>query len=253
MNAYLDNNIIVSIENEEIRISDLLDNIDNSITDFYYSSAHIEEAEAISADSETTRNERIKKRLETIDKITNLNYLYHSLQEKTVFKIKEISSSVLNTIRDVPFANQMIKAIINMTSEAQRKQIRDSLGLDSKRLNNYKPEEVITHLNAKLKNWEGNLSFLELIEKGISLHPQGKDFGLHNRIAGIFELLDMLGYWTDKYSDKSNYARMWDSNHTFFASFCDYFISDDKRTRNKAKIVYKIYEIHTIVISSKGE
>jgi hypothetical protein len=127
------------------------------------------------------------------------------------------------------------------------------LGLDSKILNNYKPEEVILHLNAKLNKLGGSLSFIEMIEKGISLHPQGKDFGLANRIAGIFELLDMLGYWTDKYTDKSNYARLWDSNHAFFASFCNYFISDDRRTRNKAKVVYGIYDISTFVVPSKYE
>jgi hypothetical protein len=33
----------------------------------------------------------------------------------------------------------------------------------------------------------------------------------------------------------------WDSNHVFHASYCDYFISDDKRTRAKAKVVYNIY------------
>jgi len=253
MNAYLDNNIIVSIENGNIRISDLLNDIDSSITAFYYSSAHIQEAEEISADSEITRSERINRRMETIERVTNSNYLFHSPKDNKVFKILEKPSSVLRTNRAVPFANQMMKAMINMISEAQREQIRYVLGLDSKRLNNYKPEEVILHLNAKLNNSEGSLSFMELIEKGISLHPQGNDFGLPHRIAGIFELLDMLGYWTDKYTDKSNYARLWDSNHTFFASFCDYFISDDQRTRNKAKVVYSIYGISTFVVPSKYE
>jgi hypothetical protein len=63
----------------------------------------------------------------------------------------------------------------------------------------------------------------------------------------------MFGYWKDKANEKSNYARLWDSSHAFFAAFCDYFISDDKRTRNKARVVYNIYEISTKVISSKGE
>lgn len=74
----------------------------------------------------------------------------------------------------------------------------------------------------------------------ITLHPDGKSFGLHNRIAGIFELLDMFDYGTDQYTYKSNVARLWDSNHCYFASFCDDFISNDKRTRNKAKVVYNL-------------
>ncbi len=65
----------------------------------------------------------------------------------------------------------------------------------------------------------------------------------------IFELLDLFGYWKDKSNKKSNYARFWDSSHTSFASNCDYFISEDKRIRNKAKVVYEIYDIKTKVLS----
>ncbi|MBK7788559.1 MAG: hypothetical protein IPJ54_08290 [Saprospiraceae bacterium] len=67
---------------------------------------------------------------------------------------------------------------------------------------------MIKHLNTKLTNWGTNQSFLEMIEYGITLHPDGKNFGLHNRIAGVFELLDMLGYWKDKETNTSNYARL---------------------------------------------
>lgn len=87
----------------------------------------------------------------------------------------------------------------------------------------------------------------------ITLHPDGKSFGLHNRIVGIFELLDMFGYRTDQYTYKSNVARLWDSNHCYFASFCDDFISNDKRTRNKAKVVYNLWDIATKVMSSAGD
>lgn len=92
---------------------------------------------------------------------------------------------------------------------------------------------------------------LNLIEKGISYHPDGATFGRTNRIAAIFEVLDMLGFWKDKATSKSNYARLWDSSHTFYASYCHYFITDDKRTINKAKVVYDIYKIETKILSSK--
>ena len=31
--------------------------------------------------------------------------------------------------------------------------------------------------------------------------PNVKNFGLHNRIAGVFELLDLFGCWKDKETD----------------------------------------------------
>lgn len=251
MTAYLDNNILIYIENGTLTISDLKNRINSNLTDFFYSSAHIQETEEIKGETESNRNERINRRLETIESVTNCNYLYHNLDDGKVYLLNEKPESVLETIRDVPFANAMMKGLINMVGESEREKFRLQLGLDSKRLNNYNSNEVVEHLNTKLIEW-GNLSLIDLVEKGVELHPQGKEFGLNNRFGGIFEMLDMLGYWTDKYSDKSNYARLWDSNHAYFASFCNYFVSDDKRTRNKAKVVYGIYGIDTIVVSSKG-
>ena len=125
------------------------------------------------------------------------------------------------------------------------------MGIDIQKLNNYSSTEIISHLNKKLTDL-GSMSFLEMIEYGIQIHPDGKSFGLHNRIAGVFELLDMLGYWKDKESETSNYARLWDSSHTFFATFCDCFISDDKRTRNKASVVFNLYNKKTRILSSQG-
>jgi hypothetical protein len=197
------------------------------------------------------RNERINKRLETIESIAESKYLYHELNDGKVYLLNEKPATVLDTIRDVPFANAMMKGLINMIGESEREKFRLQLGLDPQRLNNYDTNEIVEHLNTKLLAW-GDLSLIDIVEKGIELHPQGKEFGLNNRFGGVFELLDMLGYWTDKYNDKSNYARLWDSNHAYFASCCDYFISDDKRTRNKAKVVYRIYGIDTVVVSSKG-
>ncbi|EPR73393.1 hypothetical protein ADIWIN_1423 [Winogradskyella psychrotolerans RS-3] len=61
-----------------------------------------------------------------------------------------------------------------------------------------------------------------------------------------------MAIWKDKHNSKSNYARLWDASHSFYSSYFDYFISDDKRTRNKAKVVFEIYGAKTKVISSKG-
>lgn len=249
--VYLDNNIIIYIENETLELDYLNKLINSKPNKYFFSAAHLQETEEIKSNDVNKRNSWIRKRLKVIEEITNCNYLYHKLPENVVYELNEKPTKVLETIREVTFANKTMKSFVNFISNEQKKQIREVLGLDSGKMNNYEPEEVIEHLNKKLNNLGTGQSFLELIEQGISFNPQGKEFGLHNRIAGIFELLDMLGYWTDRYNEKSNYARLWDSNHTYFAAFCDYFISDDKRTRNKAKVVYAIYNIKTKVISSK--
>jgi len=251
MTAYLDNNIFIDIESESYSLSDLLSKIDNEISKIFYSASHLQEANEITGSNSIERINRLNRRFETITKITNNNYLFHELPSNKVYELIEEPSVVFDTINDVPFAQNAMKGMISIVSEEQKESFRNQLDIDLRKINNYSPSEVIQQVNMK-SDLLGGYSFLGLIEKAIELHPQGKEFGLHNRIAGIFEFLDMFGYWKDKYNDKSNYARLWDSSHTYFSSFCDYFISNDKRTRNKAKVVFEIYEIDTKIISSNG-
>ena len=59
MTAYLDNNVIVDIENGDISISDLNKLTEKNITKFYYSMSHIFEANEITASSNKELNERL--------------------------------------------------------------------------------------------------------------------------------------------------------------------------------------------------
>ncbi len=251
MTAYLDNNILIDIESGHYSLSDIMSQIDNNISKIFYSASHLQEANEITGSNSIERTNRLYKRFNTITKITNNNYLYHELPSNNVYELIEEPSVVFETINDVPFAQNAMKGMINLISEDHKVSFRNQLNMDLKKINNYSPKDVIHQINMK-SDLLGGYSFLGLIEKAIELHPQGKEFGLHNRIAVIFEFLYMFGYWKDKYNEKSNYARLWDSSHTYFSSFCDYFISNDKRTRNKAKVVFEIYEIKTKIISSKG-
>jgi UDP-N-acetyl-D-mannosaminuronate dehydrogenase len=249
MRIYPDTNIFVYLEDESLTISNLEEIIGSKIQSIFYSASHIQEALEIKGDNEQHRIDRINKRLETIEKITQGNYINENIKNE-VFKLRESPFEVIKTITDVSFAQDAMKGLANLISEEQKIETRKLLNIDPKRINNYKPEEVVEHLNKKLTDTGQNYKFLDMIEIGISHHPDGKTFGVSNRIAAIFELLDMLGYWKDKYNNKSNYARLWDSSHAFYASHFNYFITDDKRTVNKSKVVYNIYDVQTKVIST---
>ena len=249
MRIYPDTNIFVFLENESLTISDLEDIIASKIDSIFYSASHIQETLEIKGDNEQHRQDRINKRLETIEKITQGNYINENLKNE-VFEFKESPFDVIKTITEVSFAQNAMKGLTNFISEEQKTANRKILNLDPKRMNNYKPEEVVEHLNKKLIKTGQSYKFLDLIELGISYHPDGKTFGMSNQIAAIFELLDMFGYWKDKYNNKSNYARLWDSSHSFYATHFDYFITNDKGTFNKSKVVYDIYNVNTKVIST---
>ncbi|WPR70557.1 hypothetical protein SLW70_11500 [Flavobacterium sp. NG2] len=249
--AYLDTNIIIEIEQGNISIENVIDNIDKEINQFFYSASHLQEAHEIKGTPKEIK-ERLEKRFNTITKITNNNYLYHELKTKIVHKLIEKPSIVYQTITDVEFGQSAMKSMVNSTNEEQKSVFRNQLNLDITKLNNYSPSEVVEQINEK-KDAFGGFSLLGLIDHAIAQFPNNEDFGLHNKVAGVFELLDLVGYWKDKYNEKSNYARLWDSSHAYHASFCDYFISDDKRTRNKANVVFHIFDAKTKVVSSKGE
>lgn len=252
MTAYFDTNIYAYIENGSLSINQIEEAIGLKISKIFFSASHIQEALEIRGSNTEERKDRIKKRLRTIKALSQSNYLYENLENK-VFKLIESPFSVLNTITEVEFTQEIMKSFSNHITEEQKQSLRDLLEIDPTRINNYSPTEVLEQLNKKLFETGQEFTFLRLMEHGLSYHPNSESFGLSNRIAGIFELLDMFGYWKDKFTDKSNYARLWDSSHTSFAAYCDLFISDDKRTRNKAKVVYDIYKIGTRVVSSKGK
>ncbi|WP_295124988.1 hypothetical protein [uncultured Chitinophaga sp.] len=250
MTVYLDNNIIVSIENGDYTLDSVKSVLPNGKLRFFYSSAHIFEVESFPGNSSISKDDLLTKRLDTVRNIFKNNYLYLDLNGNRLTHIMEDPREVYDTITLVPSGITAIKGFMNLISKEQKEDIRRQLGIDILKLNNYSAIEVIDHLNTKLTSWGTNQSFLEMIEYGIQLHPDGKKFGLHNRIAGVFELLDMFGYWKDKETPTSNYARLWDAEHCFFASYCDFFISDDRRTRNKAAVVYNVYNKDTKIISS---
>lgn len=253
MKVYLDNNIIVSLENGDYSLDRIESLFSNLKIDFVYSSAHIFEVESFQGNELISKKGLLTNRFDSIRHIFKNNCLYLDPDNNQLVNILEDPQEVYDTITLVPFGIQAMKGFMNMISKEQKEDFRKQLGIEIQKLNNYSAAEVIGHLNTKLINWGTNQSFIELIEYGITLHPNGHKFGLHNRISGIFEFLDMLGYWKDKETNSSNYARLWDASHSFFATYCDYFISDDKRTRNKANVVYNIYNKSTKILSSKGE
>lgn len=74
---------------------------------------------------------------------------------------------------------------------------------------------------------------------------------LHEQICSIFNLLDMIGYWKDKETTKSNMARVYDASHTYLASGCDFFVTNDNRCSKKAKVAYFLKNVKTEIINWK--
>lgn len=227
MIIYLDNNIIVSIEKNEIDFTPIIKDSRNS---FVYSYTHIQEL----LEAKNNFDELKVLRLKTIRDIMN-NVLIYPNGEVRI----ENPENIIQKLKMISFLQeQLINAVNNFNPD--RNKIISELGIDEKRINNYKPEEVIKYINTAV-NSNLLIEFTDLIDLA--------GYSLRDRITTLFNLLDFVGFWKDKKTDKSNLARIYDSSHTFFASYCDIFISNDKRARNKAKVAYLLYNIKTRVLS----
>lgn len=230
--AYLDNNILVSIEAGEINPEELK-NIYGKGISFVYSYVHIQEL----LKGEKNIKELVEKRIQTICAITNKTYVYPDIRGisfKTEYPENVISFIQMNF--------KLMEAIKTAAKNfrVDRTALINHIGVDLKRINNYEPEEVVEYLNNAIqKNLQ--LGFTEIIDlAGTSLR---------DRINTLFNLLDFVGFWKDKKNEKSDLARLYDASHAYFASGCDFFITNDKRALKKTKVAFYLNHIDTKVMS----
>ena len=185
MTAYLDNNIIVSIENGDYSFDQIKALLPETKTRFFYSSAHIFEVESFQGNSIISKEDLLSKRFDTVRTIFKNNYLYLDLKGNKLTHIIEDPQEVYDTITLVPFGIDAMKGFMNLFSKEQKEDVRQNLGIEMQKINNYSATEVIEHLNTKLTNWGTNQSFLEMIEHGIQLHPDGKKIEKRKRQGDI--------------------------------------------------------------------
>jgi len=232
MLIYPDNNIFVYLENNQIDINSLHNYFDNKC-EFVYSYPHIQELLEKNKDFEELK----KQRLKSISNITENSYL--STNADNIQISKNTPDSVLSIIQQIPWLfNAFRDAAKNFSID--RDTLINKLGIDIKRLNNFSESEVIGHIDLLLRE-KILIGFNDFIESS------GED--LHAKINTIFNFLDLIGYWKDKQSKRSNLARMYDASHAFFASKCNYFLTGDKRARYKVSVAYKYLGIETKIIS----
>ena len=238
MRVYLENNILISIEDKKIEIADLKKHF-GSNTEFVYSYIHLQELLEAGTGFEALKD----KRLESIRKIMQYKHIVPQFENlgNEFLILNEDPESVLSRLQPYQFINGELKGAVQVVDN-YRERLVQTLGIDIKRLNNYSVDEVVKQISNALNS---NLYFdlKSLIDcMGLQLHAQ---------INSIFNILDMIGYWKDEKTERSNMTRVYDSSHTYFASGCNYFVSNDKRCRAKAKVAYHLKNIKTEVISWK--
>lgn len=231
--AYLDNNVIVDIEDGKYSVKQFLNKYDYA---YYFSYAHIEEL------LEAKGNPKISQsgRLNLLSKLCGKNNILPGVADVPEFFDKE-PIEMYNLAGNTYHIRQLLHQAINQYDEIALR-VRKELGFDTLRFNNESPENVLRLIDKRLQETSGIdlVTYLKETEAcmGNALYHT------------LMQLIDMANYWGDKKTNRSNMARMYDASHAYFAQICDVLVTNDKKMSMKIKAVYSFLNVKTRVVSA---
>lgn len=231
MRVYLDNNVLISIEEN---IYGLKDFVSISTAEYYYSNAHINEL--LNGEDRSILGLK-EKRLTTIKAVCGDKYL--SQDTPSVIRLARCApEQAYENVSQFGF----MRGSINKSAKSftpNRVGILEELQWDAREVGNYSPDKIFEAIDKKLlasKYHYGIKEYLLL----------SKAYTESSVYSSLFNLLDMVSYR----KDKNNVARLYDSSHAYYARKCNMLVSDDARMRVKAEAVYHFLNVHTRVMGS---
>ena len=111
------------------------------------------------------------------------------------------------------------------------------------------PKDAIKAIDNTIKNQDSKLSFKTLLDYMLSVNQINGHQNEMNEFTTEYLAIDLLGYRSDKQRSLANIST--DAMHAYFASYCDYFVSDDKRCRAKAQAIYDTHGYTTKIINTE--
>jgi hypothetical protein len=250
--VYPDNNIIISIEKGSLTKEELEKTLGKKDIRYGYSTAHLYETGSIRAHDGFSKEELVKKRLLTISELTGDVYFRMGVDRRLYMDMRP-PAEVYKEIKDFPPPEKINEGFKKEMPLAYRKLFREVMKVDSNELNNLGPEKALEYLDNKYEQAGVEQNFTETIRFCLELIGKAGKVNRYDQIAVIIGLLDIAGYFKDKENSKTDYARMWDSNHAYYASYSDIFLSDDMRARKKTGIAYFLLGLTTKIMASKDK
>jgi hypothetical protein len=110
---------------------------------------------------------------------------------------------------------------------------------------NRKNPELLKSIRSNFENLPKHLDLLDIADLYFP-EVNGKETKSYSKVIETFYKFDLQGYKTD-----ANYNNMFDdAMHTFYASQCDYFVTNDERCLYKAEKTYEKLKINTKVFKA---
>ena len=230
--VYLDNNIIVDIEEGNYSVEQFLNKNDYL---YYFSKAHLEEL------LEAKDNPKVsqEKRLNLIAELCGKNHILTGVVDSPEFFDKEPREMFCITAYSRQFFHP---ANIDNQGNRSALKVRQVLGFNAKQLNNEPPDKILSIIDTRMKERVGIglISYLKETEanNGSSIYHT------------LIQLINIANYWGDKETYHSNDARLYDAEHAYYAQICDMLVTNDKKMRMKIRAIYSFLGVNTKVISA---
>lgn len=114
---------------------------------------------------------------------------------------------------------------------------------------NWSVEDVIKNIDAFLQKQSTKLTFTEYVDT--CFKNKKESINRYEYYTTAYLLLDMIGYKPDKLPKPTDNMQniQKDAEHSFYSAHCDYFVAIDKNLRTKTEVLFKEFNIPTIVLA----
>jgi hypothetical protein len=196
-------------------------------------------------------NEQVSAFSKLMDSIMdNSDELPEETQRQLQIYTKEMTSQYKATLEKT--GSMMLENIEDDKNWDGIKDFRSQSGIGPKQLNNIEPPNVLVKIWDKLRTLQTynkvNMDIDDLFQlKKNPIYPDQPYFK-HQKVAGIYNMLNTLGYYPDSkvHKERRFIAALSDNSHASIASFCNFLLSNDEHFIKKVNAAYQYLQIPTL-------
>lgn len=163
---------------------------------------------------------------------------------KNLFELTNKEDNFLNLLKDVTKILNAPEEYSGAYTDSRKATIKQ-MKIDTNPKNWGDPFEYLDKVLSKAKVGK---NFMEMMDSSLKLSNKDKPISRFDQFVNYYLSLDTFGF----YSDSKVPNLMDDASHAYYGAYCDYFVSNDRRTRAKAKAVYNKLNITTKVCDAKS-
>lgn len=263
---YFDHNVIIDIKDKrKPSVVEKIESMDRDKYQVLFSPAHVEEVAALKM-HHGRGDDEINSFLELLARITNSHALL-PFKRRNIVQVKNFGVYVsIENPRDTygrviaEYGNNSIAETLQKEKIAKGESLEKRTGVTSRETNSIDIQKEIDIFKPRLHGiiLENYQSAPPIFSEYLPAHAPdcheikfdflGKYFPLHEMtIEKIFEFFEVRRFYPDK--STQFLSGLHDTTHAIYAAYCDVFVTNDNKLKNKATEAYKWLGVNTLVLT----